>query len=262
MKNQPLVSVITVTFNAAATVERTLKSVEEQTYDRVEHIVVDGCSTDGTLSLVQRYIEHNRRPECRNVRVLREPDQGLYDAMNKAVGMAEGVYVVFLNAGDKFHEPTTLEQVMEQVDWEPHQVNYAVVYGETDLVDDEGNFLRHRRLQAPERLRADSFRDGMLVCHQSFYVRTDLAKSIRYDLRYRYSADFDWCVRVMQRAERRGLKFLNTQMVLTDYLHEGLTTRNHRRSLLERLHIMARHFGWSSALLHHLWFVVRAVTKR
>ena len=102
----------------------------------------------------------------------------------------------------------------------------------------------------------------MLVCHQSFYVRTDIARTELYDLRYRYSADYDWCIRIMKRAERRRLRFLNTHLILTDYLSEGLTTKNHRRSLLERLRLMGRHYGWPRAILQHLWFVIRAIIKR
>lgn len=261
MKDNPLISIITVTYNAELTIERTLQSVESQSYPRIEHLIIDGCSTDHTMSHVQRYVERNGENK-HLIRVLREPDKGLYDAMNKGIQQATGYYLVFLNAGDKLHEPTSIEQIVEQTRWQRNQVNYAVIYGETDLVDNEGHFLRHRRLQAPEHLTAKSFLQGMLVCHQSFYVRTDIARTELYDLRYRYSADYDWCIRIMKRAERRRLRFLNTHLILTDYLSEGLTTKNHRRSLLERLRLMGRHYGWPRAILQHLWFVIRAIIKR
>ena len=261
MKDNPLISIITVTYNAELTIERTLQSVESQSYPRIEHLIIDGCSTDHTMSHVQRYVERNGENK-HLIRVLREPDKGLYDAMNKGIQQATGYYLVFLNAGDKLHEPTTIEQIVEQTRWQRNQVNYAVIYGETDLVDNKGHFLRHRRLQAPEHLTAKSFLQGMLVCHQSFYVRTDIARTELYDLRYRYSADYDWCIRIMKRAERRRLRFLSTHLILTDYLSEGLTTKNHRRSLLERLRLMGRHYGWPRAILQHLWFVIRAIIKR
>lgn len=261
MKDNPLISIITVTYNAELTIGRTLQSVESQSYPRIEHLIIDGCSTDHTMSHVQRYVERNGENK-HLIRVLREPDKGLYDAMNKGIQQATGYYLVFLNAGDKLHEPTSIEQIVEQTRWQRNQVNYAVIYGETDLVDNEGHFLRHRRLQTPEHLTAKSFLQGMLVCHQSFYVRTDIARTELYDLRYRYSADYDWCIRIMKRAERRRLRFLNTHLILTDYLSEGLTTKNHRRSLLERLRLMGRHYGWPRAILQHLWFVIRAIIKR
>ncbi|MBO4613243.1 MAG: glycosyltransferase [Bacteroidaceae bacterium] len=259
--NYPLISIITVTYNAEPTIERTLQSVKDQTYNRIEHVIIDGCSTDHTLSHIQRYVERNAQNR-HIIRVVREPDKGLYDAMNKGIQQATGDYLVFLNAGDKLHADNTIEQLVVHSDWQTGRANYAVLYGETDLVDTEGNFLRHRRLQTPEELSSKSFRSGMLVCHQSFYVRTDLAKATPYDLHYRYSADYDWCIRIMKRAEKRRLRFLNTHLILTDYLSEGLTTKNHRRSLFERLRLMAHHYGWGTALAEHLWFVVRAIIKR
>lgn len=261
-KKLPLMTVVTVTYNAEATIERTLQSVEAQTYSRVEHLIVDGCSSDATLQHVQRYIERSNTQSGHNIRVVREPDKGLYDAMNKAIGMAEGAYVIFLNAGDKFHEETTLEQVVERIEWNLHGVNPSVVYGETDLVDNEGNFVRHRRLRAPEKLTSLSFLSGMLVCHQSFYVRTDIARSFPYNLDYRFSADYDWCIRILKYAQKRGIRVLNTGLILTDYLNEGMTTRNHRKSLIERLRLMAHHYGWPAAIGEHIWFVFRSVLKK
>lgn len=251
-------TVATVTYNAESTIARTLRSVASQTHEYVEHLIVDGCSQDGTMGEIQRYIERNC-DTCHphSLRLIREPDEGLYDAMNKAIAQAKGDYIIFLNAGDKFHSETTLADVAAQMERYDPMRRPAVVYGETDLVDNEGNFVRHRRLSTPERLTSKSFLSGMRVCHQSFYVRADLARTNPYDLQYRFSSDYDWCLRVMRRAERRMLSFHNTHLILTDYLSEGMTTQNHRRSLLERLRIMARHFGWPRAIAAHLWFVLR-----
>ncbi len=88
-------SVITVTFNAEMTLERTLKSVQEQTYHNIEHVIVDGASKDDTPMLISRYSNEK-------MKWMSEPDKGLYDAMNKAVAMASGDYICFLNAGDTF----------------------------------------------------------------------------------------------------------------------------------------------------------------
>lgn len=262
MKSNPLITLITVTYNAQDTIERTLRSIEQQTYRHVEHIIVDGVSTDDTMSQIRKYVERNDPKLGHSIRMLREPDKGLYDAMNKGIQLATGDYLCFLNAGDKLHAPTTLEEMVQQADWEKGGRNYAILYGETNLVDNEGNFLRHRRLQTPQTLTWRTFKWGMLVCHQSFYVRTDLAKHCLYDLSYRFSADYDWCIRLMKMAEGRKLKNLNTKLVLTDYLSEGMTTRNHRSSLIERLHVMAAHFGWITALWQHALFVVRAAVKK
>lgn len=260
MKTLPLITIATVTYNAEKVLDRTLQSVERQKYPRIEHLIVDGCSTDSTLSHVRQYVERNTVPQ-HNIRILCEKDSGLYDAMNKCINLAEGAYIVFLNAGDKLHSDDTIERLVESIDWEHRGLNPAIIYGETDLVDDEGRFLRHRRLQAPEQLSSRSFLLGMLVCHQSFYIRTDIARLYPYDLQYRFSADYDWCIRLIKHAERRRLRIVNTHLILTDYLSEGLTTKNHRKSLKERFHIMSHHYGTLAAVIAHLWFVVRGVFK-
>ena len=228
----PVFSVITVTYNAAAVLEDTIQSVIAQTYHHVEYIIVDGASKDGTTGIIDRYRD-------RIARVVSEPDGGLYDAMNKGIALATGDYLCFLNAGDSFHEDDTLQQIVHSL-----------------APDCEGHFVRKRRLSAPEVLTWKSFRQGMLVCHQAFFARRDLVEP--YDLRYRFSADFDWCIRVMKKAH----VLHNAHLVVIDYLDEGLTTANRRASLLERFRIMCRHYGVLSTVLHHAWFVVRLLLKK
>ena len=102
----------------------------------------------------------------------------------------------------------------------------------------------------------------MLVCHQAFYARTDIAKSIRYDLKYRYSADVKWCIEVMKEAAKRKLDLVNTHAVLCDYQREGQTTTHHGASLWERFRVMAEEYGWLTAIAMHVWFVVRKISSR
>lgn len=242
----PKFSVITVTYNAEAVLEDTIQSVISQTYHHVEYIIVDGASKDGTLAVIDRYKEHIAR-------VVSEPDKGLYDAMNKGIKLATGDYLCFLNAGDSFHEDDTLQQMAHSICGSELP---DVLYGETELVDKEGHFVRMRRLSAPEALTWRSFKQGMLVCHQAFFAKAALVEP--YDLRYRFSADFDWCIRIMKKA--RVLH--NTHLILIDYLDEGMTTRNRRASLKERFRIMAHHYGLIGTIARHAWFVLRAVLKR
>jgi len=102
----------------------------------------------------------------------------------------------------------------------------------------------------------------MLVCHQAFYARTDLAKNLQFDTRYRFSADVDWCIRIMHEAERAGLALSNTGIVVANYTEEGATTQNHQASLRERFDVMRRHYGLLSTVLMHAWFVVRAFLRK
>ena len=207
----PKFSIITVTYNAEKVLEDTIQSIVTQSYKNVEYIIVDGGSTDGTLTIVNKYKEHIHT-------IVSEPDKGLYDAMNKGIKLATGDYLCFLN---------------------------------------EGHFLYKRRLSAPETLHWKSFKKGMLVCHQAFFARRELALEEPYDLQYRFSADFDWCIRIMKKAK----VLHNTHLTLIDYLNEGMTTRNHKASLKERFHIMAKHYGLVSTVLHHAWFAVRLAYK-
>lgn len=253
-------TVITITYNAAAVLQRTLDSVLHQTYEDVEHLIIDGASTDGTLQMANNYKVLNTQHK---VIIHSSPDEGIYDAMNKGLTQASGDYVVFMNAGDFFPAPDTLEQIAHRCHLNelPSDSLPAVVYGNTDIVDAEGHFLHPRRLQPPEQLTWRSFRHGMLVCHQAFYARMDLAKNTQYDTRYRYSADVDWCIRVMHEADRLGLALTNAHLTVACYTEEGTTTRHHRESLRERYRVMVRHYGHLSTFFMHCWFALRNLFK-
>ena len=258
-------TVVTITYNAAAVVEQTLQSVLQQTFEDVEHLIIDGASTDNTLAMVEAYKAESDRSGCgHKVIVKSEPDEGIYDAMNKGLTQASGDYVVFLNAGDFFPTNKTLEEIVHrcQLNTLPTGELPAVLYGQTDIVDGQGHYLHPRRLRAPEQLTWRSFRQGMVVCHQAFYARTDIAKNLQYDTRYKYSADVDWCIRVMREAERMSLPLYNINMVVAYYMEEGQTTRHHRASLRERYQVMARHYGHVQTFLLHCWFVIRKFSFR
>lgn len=242
----PKFSIITVTYNAGATLEDTIQSVITQSYKNLEYIIVDGGSKDRTLDIIRQYRTHIHT-------VVSEPDRGLYDAMNKGIRLATGDYICFLNAGDELHEDDTLLIMVHSI---TGNVLPDVLYGETAIVDEEGHFLRMRRLSAPEHLTWKSFRKGMLVCHQAFFARRDLVEP--FDLSYRFSADFDWCIRIMKKSQTLH----NTHLTLIDYLNEGMTTRNHKASLKERFRIMCKYYGYFPTILRHLGFAIRAVVKR
>ena len=246
------ISIITVTYNAASVLKRTLDSVKAQSWQQIEHLIIDGASKDETISMAETY-----KAQCPyEVVILSEPDKGLYDAMNKGLQLATGDYLVFLNAGDTLHAADTLETIVRSAQPLP-----GVLYGDTAITDEQGNFLHLRRLRPPKKLSWKSFRQGMLVCHQAFYALTDIAKDLPYDPRYRYSADVDWCIRVMKEAQKRQLPLVNTQAILADYQEEGQTTIHHRDSLKERFDVMRRHYGLFSTVIMHVWFVFRQLIK-
>lgn len=247
MTLRPKFSIITVTYNAASVIVPTLESVRAQTYSNYEYILVDGGSKDDTVAIA-------KASGIEFAHIISERDKGIYDAMNKGIALATGDYLCFLNAGDAFYAPDTLQTIADAIADEKELPD--VLYGETAEVDENRNFVRMRRLQAPERLDWRSFRNGMLVCHQAFYARRDIAPM--YDLKYRLSADVDWCIKVMKRSK----KMVNVNATVVNYLQNGISLQYHRKSLMERFRIMSKHYGLLPTIGRHIWFVVRAIVKR
>lgn len=254
------ITYVTITYNAAGVLQRTLDSVLSQDYPDITHLIIDGASTDGTLKMVDDYIgRSNAADNGHRIQVMSEPDEGIYDAMNKGLRSLDGDYVCFLNAGDFLPAADTVSKIVGYISLAAGEENMpAVLYGDTDIVDGEGRFLHHRRLSPPENLSWKSFRQGMLVCHQAFYARADFAIATPYDMQYRYSADVDWCIRVMKAAAKENVPLLNLKMVVANYTQEGQTTLHHRESLMERYRVMERHYGRIQTFLLHCWFAIRA----
>lgn len=229
----PRVSVITVIYNGEAFLERTIQSVINQTYPAIEYIIIDGGSKDGTVAIIQKY-QHNI------AYWVSEPDRGLYDAMNKGLAVATGEYVLFLNAGDTFFDNHTLQNVF--IHWQP---NVDIFYGETLIVDDKGSIIGNRRLKAPENLTWKSFRDGMLVCHQSIIIRRSITKP--YNLKYRIASDFDWVLNALKNAS----VIVNTHIYISRFVDGGLNKQKIPRALLERFIIMSKNYGFFATFFRH-----------
>lgn len=242
----PLFSIITITYNASPTLPATLRSVREQTCRLYEHIIVDGASTDRTVEMA-------REGAGESTHIISEPDRGLYDAMNKGIGMAKGDYLIFLNAGDAFASPDTLQLIADTVLENDYP---GIVYGQTRLVDAFRHYVGERHLRAPEVLTLESFREGMVVCHQAFIVLRKLVDN--YDLNFRFSADYEWCIRCLQRSKRN----VYIPEVIIDYLSEGLTSRNRARSLWERFRIMSHYYGFFPTVGRHFRFLFRFLNNK
>ena len=224
----------------------TLDSVRSQTCTLYEHIIIDGASTDATLEIC-------REGASTRQAIYSEPDRGLYDAMNKGINRSKGKYLIFLNAGDAFHSPDTLQVIANTI----LANNYpGVVYGQTDIVDASRRKVADRHLLAPERLTLGSFAEGMVVCHQAFVALRRIVGL--FNLKYRYSADYDWCIRVLQHS-RRNVKAPDT---LVDYLSEGMTSRNRAASLRERFKIMCYYYGTFPTIWRHITFIPRFFRRR
>lgn len=243
---KPLFSIITVTFNAANTLPVTLASVKSQSCKLYEHIIMDGASKDDTVNIA-------KNADNDKLVIVSEPDKGLYDAMNKAIDKATGEYLIFLNAGDAFHSADTLQTIADAIMDNDFP---GIVYGQTQLVDSNRNRIGDRHLTAPEVLTFDSFAEGMVVCHQAFIVLRKVA--VKYDLSYRFSADYEWCLRCL----KRSMNNVYIDETIIDYLNEGLTTANHKASLKERFKIMCKYYGTIPTIMRHIKFIPRYLKQR
>lgn len=243
----PLISIITVTRNAKEALGFTLASIKSQTCTLYELIVIDGASTDGTQELAQN-------SGITPLTLISEQDHGIYDAMNKGLALAKGDYVMFLNAGDSLASPNTLQQIADVMVDDDYP---GIVYGQTQIVDPvTRRVLGPRHLQAPEILTLKSFANGMVVCHQAFVALRKLTPN--FDRHYRFSADYDWCIKVLQRSQRNAY----VPHVLIDYAAAGATTANRRKSLMERFRIMSHYYGLPTAIGHHIRFIPRFLSRQ
>ena len=191
--NLPKVSIVTVTFNAGPLLEKTLGNLQMQDYPNKEIVVVDGKSTDDTVITIKRYAHSGTITTW-----VSEPDRGIYDAMNKGVGMATGEWVIFMNAGDVFAADDVLRRVFCQ-----DLTDADVVYG--DVVKDgnvkkapESYYLYHR----------------MLFCHQCVFVRRQCLVDIPFDISHRLSADYKFFIQQYQRGAR--FQYINTPIAIFD----------------------------------------------
>ncbi len=183
-------SIITVCLNSAKTIGYTLESIGSQTYRDIEHIVVDGASTDGTVELVRGF-----SPQV--ARMISEPDRGLYDAMNKGIAAASGTYTGFLNADDVYADPDVLSKVADAFAGR----SCDAVHGDLLYVSGS-NPDRIVRYWKSRPYRAGMFEAGWHPAHPTLFVRTELLRELGgFDTSFRYHADFDLMVRLF--VERR-----------------------------------------------------------
>jgi len=236
-KANPTLSVITVVYNNVKDIERTINSIINQTYPNIEFIVIDGKSTDGTLQIIESY-------KNSIATLVSEKDKGIYDAMNKGLIRATGDYVIFMNSGDEFYEPGTVEKVFATAP------DADIYYGETEMINDAGQSLGQRRHKAPEQFTWRDFKYGMSISHQAIYIRRSLTEP--YNPKYQLSADIDWILRAAKKAK----KIVKADGYVAKYLVGGMSKTKHRQSLKERFDIMRRYYGLVPTILNH--FVIAA----
>ena len=223
------ISIITVVYNSEKYIRRTIESIVGQDYPAIEYIIIDGKSKDTTMQIVNEYRD-------RIAVVVSEPDKGLYDAMNKGLRLATGSYVLYINSGDALSSPTLLSDIFNNV-----PADSDVIYGDTQITDEDGNILHNRRHRPPEQLTWRDYKRGMLVCHQSFIAKRTLCNE--YDTQYRYAADFDWCLNILLKSR----VVTNYGKDISLFMDGGQTKRTIVPGLKERYRIMCKYYGKAKA---------------
>ncbi len=244
--NHPLVSIITVCYNAKDVIESTINSVRSQNYDKIEYIVIDGDSTDGTKDI----IEQNRDAIDKYIS---EPDKGLYYAMNKGLDLAEGMYVWFINAGDRIPHHDTLLKIMES-----SYLKQDIYYGRTKIINKKGEVIGKRRLKEPDVLTKDSFLMGMLVCHQAAIVKRSIIRN--YNTRYKITADYDWLLYAIEKADKSLIR--HSKRTYCYFLEGGIGRKNMWKGNMERFEIMLKHYGLYKAVKYNIIMTFRYIKDR
>lgn len=210
----PLISIVTVCLNAAEHISRAMESVLAQQYPNIEHIIIDGGSTDSTLSVIAKLEPHYKG----RLTLLSEHDDGLYDAMNKGVALAKGELLGTLNADDYYEENAVARAVAAHI---AHPAA-GIIYGDLRAINANGAASVRT---APATVRRESLLGDMTLFHPATFVTAAVYESLGgYDTRYPVAADYDYLLRCVE----AGVEFIRIDGVLTNFSVQGMSSRNVR----------------------------------
>ena len=207
--NMLKISIITVAWNSGKTVRDTIDSVLRQTYHNVEHVIKDGGSTDDTVDIIGQSEERYAETDGKSLNWVSKPDGGIYDAMNKGIGMATGDVIGILNSDDFYTTDDVLAKVAEAFVNDPEM---EAVYGDIHFVKD-ADLVKCTRYFSSRYFRPCLLRFGFMPAHPSFYCRREVYEKFGlYDLKFRTSSDFEMMVRLLA-VNKIRTKYLNMDFV-------------------------------------------------
>ena len=217
MSNPVLVTVVTVCRNVKSSLEKTMNSLRHQSYVHIDYVIIDGASTDGTPEMLGK---------TEGIRWISEPDKGIYDAMNKGIRMAEGEWVIFMNAGDVFASDDTLSKVFSV------ERDADVIYG--DVI--KGDNIK----------KAESPHNGhrMYFCHQSAFVRTSCLREFPFDIQHRMSADF----KQMKQLYLAGKTFMQLDFPIAVFDTSGVSNAQRSKGLYDNIQVIREVDNWKERL--------------
>lgn len=229
-KNLPLVTIVTITYNIIKTgrdkfINQCFESIHNQTYPNIEHIVIDGASTDGTLDIIKKYAEQKK------LKYISEPDNGIYDAMNKGILKAKGKYIAFMNSDDFYNRNDAVEQAVKVLE----ERNADFCGGNTFFLDEANPLNSHYRFA-----NLNQAFTLMPFCHQTMFCRRSvLIAEKMFDTSFKSAGDYDFILRLYL----KGYKGTVVPLTYVTFRIGGESFVNYKTSHDECLHIMDKYFG-------------------
>lgn len=230
---KPLVTIVTITFNLVKagrekTFRQCLESVHDQTYKNIEHMIIDGASKDGTVDLIKEYVQKGW------IKYISEPDNGIYDAMNKGIKMANGEYVAFLNSDDYYHKNNGIEASIEALKKSGADFSYAPVI----IINEDGSEFGANHYQSRPKISNVFF--VMPFCHQTMFTKKSVmfAEGM-FDTNFKNASDYDFLLRLcLKRYESVFVDF-----AFVTYRLGGLSDSNQEQSINEVTKSYFNNFG-------------------
>lgn len=241
-KENVVITVITVCFNAEKYIEDTIQSVVQQSYQDIEYIIKDGMSQDKTAEKIKKYSD--KHP----IKYICSKDGGIYDAMNQAAEFASGEYVIFLNAGDLFASEKVVAQIVEQIQKNDYP---DLIYGDGFFISPDNTVLK----QTMSKLATHKlwYILGGSICHQCIFAKANLLKEFPFLLEYSICADREWMIRMLEKNKR----FVHADIDVAKCLEDGYSLQNITKYELETRKCIQAHFP----ILKYLWFLLEKLKK-
>ncbi|MBK5719449.1 glycosyltransferase [Dysgonomonas sp. Marseille-P4677] len=192
------VSIITIVYNMADKIEATILSIINQTYSNIEYIIIDGGSIDGTVDIIKKY-------ESKITYWVSEPDNGIYDAMNKGIEKATGDWINFMNSGDYLIDENVIEMFTNL-----HDSNADIVYGDTI-----NNIAKMDISYLQKPYPVECIESNMIFCHQSAFVKTILMKAILFDTKYKVKSDYNFFLHCYR--DNKIFQYISIPIAVFDY---------------------------------------------
>lgn len=226
--NIPKITIVTVTYNCKDELEKTILSVINQNYQNIEYIIIDGASTDGTLDLIQKYKNNITK-------VVSEPDKGIYDAMNKAISLATGQWINFLNAGDIYANNNVISNLFYLTDI-PSKIK--ILYGQTKLIYQNSKCKFHNTAKLDEIKKVIS--KYQPYTHQAVFYEISNKADCLFNLKYRICADYDVACRYWK---KYGIDaYLYNPTIICYYkAYDGVSTNPLNKKILRKEHILIKY---------------------